>query len=133
LANPREQNDYLRDPSALNPDPTSAYYSIGDQYAARLGFGMAASKHVGVSLAARLEGVPSSDLIGGDMGRRRPGYSVGIEPGVSYTWKGNAVQLSVPYYVRRVRTQSYSDKIQSEQRGTHVQGAAAFADYMVVF
>jgi hypothetical protein len=38
----------------------------------------------------------------------------------------------MPYFVRRVRTQSYSDKVQSELTGRHVQGDAAFADYMVV-
>jgi hypothetical protein len=133
LLNPREQNDFDRDPSVLNPDPLTRYLSIADQFAARVGVGTSLKKKIGVSLAARLEGVPSSDLIGGDLGRRRPGYSIGIEPGVSYSWKGNALSLSVPYYVRRVRTQSYSDKIASERTGTHVQGDAAFADYMVVF
>lgn len=133
LFNPREQNDFDRDPSVLNPDPLTRYLSIADQFAARVGVGTSVKKKIGLSLAARLEGVPSSDLIGGDLGRRRPGYSIGIEPGVSYSWKGNALSLSIPYYVRRVRTQSYSDKIQSEQRGTHVQGDAAFADYMVVW
>src|SRR4029079_12194294 len=34
---PQEQNDYLRDPSAVNPDPSTAYYSIADQFAARIG------------------------------------------------------------------------------------------------
>jgi hypothetical protein len=133
LFNPREQNDFDRDPSILNQDPLTRYLSIADQFAARVGVGTSLKKKIGVSLAARLEGVPSSDLIGGDLGRRRPGYSIGIEPGVSYSWKGNALSLSVPYYVRRVRTQSYSDKIASERTGTLVQGDAAFADYMVVF
>jgi hypothetical protein len=133
LSNPREQNDFLRDPSSLNPDPTSAYLSIADQYAARVGVGLPWGRHVGLSLAARLEGVPSSDLMGGDLGRRRPGYSVGIEPGVSYGWHKNLVSLSVPWLVRRVRTQNISDKIASERTGEHVNGDAAFADYVVIF
>jgi hypothetical protein len=132
LSNPREQNDYLRDPSNLNPDPSSAYLSIADQYAARVGVGLPVGKRFGVSLASRLEGVPSSDLIGGDLGRRRPGYSVAIEPGVSFAWGQNLMNLSVPYLVRRVRTQNISDKLASERTGEHVIGDAAFADYVVI-
>lgn len=131
LSNPREQNDFLRDPSNTNPDPSSTYLSIADQYAARLGVATSVKK-LGVSLSARLEGVPSSDLIGGDMGRRRPGYTVAIEPGVSYAWKGNAVSLSVPYLVRRVRTQNISDKLESQRTGQFENGDAAFADYVVI-
>jgi hypothetical protein len=132
LSNPREQNDFLRDPTAVNPDPSSAYLSIADQYAARLGVGLPVGRRVGLSLAGRMEGVPSSDLIGGDLGRRRPGYSIAIEPGVSFSWGQNLVNLSVPYLVRRVRTQNISDKLASERTGEHVIGDAAFADYVVI-
>jgi outer membrane putative beta-barrel porin/alpha-amylase len=132
LSNPEEQNDFLRDPSAVNPDPTTKYLSIADQYAARLGVGMPVGKRFGVSLAGRLEGVPSSDLIGGDLGRRRPGYSIAIEPGVTYARKGYYATLSVPYLVHRVRTQSYSDKLASQRTGEHVNGDAAFADVVII-
>jgi hypothetical protein len=131
LSNPREQNDFLRDPSNANPDPSSAYLSIADQYAARVGLATSVKK-LGLSLSARLEGLPSSDLIGGDMGRRRPGYTVAIEPGVSYSWTRNSVSLSIPYLVRRVRTQNISDKLESERTGQHENGDAAFADYVVI-
>jgi len=132
LANPREQNDFLRDPSSLNPNPTSAYLSVADQYAARVGVGIPAGRRIGLSLAGRLEGVPSSDLVGGDMGRRRPGYSIAVEPGLSYSWGRNLASLSVPYMVRRVRTQNISDKLESKRTGRHVNGDAAFADYVVI-
>jgi hypothetical protein len=79
-----------------------------------------------------MEGVPSSDLIGGDMGRRRPGYSIAIEPGVSYSFGRSALNLSVPYLIRRVRTQNISDKLATERTGVHQQGDAAFADYVVM-
>jgi hypothetical protein len=130
LSNPREENDFLRDPTNNNPNPTSAYLSISDQYTARLGLGTAVKKF-GFSLAARMEGVPSSDLIGGDNGRRRPGYSIAIEPGVSYSWKRNSLSVSVPYLVRRVRTQNISDKLESLETGHKEIGDAAFADYIV--
>jgi len=131
LISPQEQNDYLRNPSNANPDPSSAYYTIGDQYAARVGVGTAVGK-IGLSLAARLEGVPASDLIGGDMGRRRPGYSIGIEPGLSYSWRGTAFSLSVPILVRRVRTQNISDKLETAATGVFHNGDAAFADYVII-
>ncbi len=131
LFNPQEQLDYLRNPTNANPDPSSAYYSITDQYGARVGLGTAV-RRFGFSLSARLEGVPSSDVFGGSMGRRRPGYSISIEPGVSYSWRGYALSLSTPYFVRRVRTQNISDKLATEETGVFHNGDAAFADYMVI-
>jgi hypothetical protein len=78
------------------------YLSIADQFAARVGVATSVSHGIGVSLGARMEGVPSSDLIGGDMGRRRPAYSIAIEPGVSYSWNRYSVGLIVPWLVHRV-------------------------------
>jgi hypothetical protein len=131
---------YLFNPKETNGVPTyrgresEAIMSVADQYAARVGVGIPApfNKRVGLSLSARLEGVPVEDKFGGSLGFRRPGYSIGIEPGVSYTWKRTALNISVPYLVRRVRPQSVPDKLESEARGTHVQGDAAFADYLVI-
>jgi hypothetical protein len=131
LANPREQNDFLRDPLDTNPTSITAKLSIADQYSARVGLGTSFKK-LGVSLATRLQGVPSSDLIGGDLGRRRPGYSYAIEPGLSYSFRRSAISVSVPFLVYRNRTQAYADKVASKERGVHVGGDAAFADYMVL-
>ena len=131
---------YLFNPRATNGVPTNrgreteAIMSVADQYAARVGIGVPVpfQRKIGFSLSARLEGVPTEDLLGGSGGFRRPGYSIGIEPGLSYTFKRNAFSVSVPYLVRRVRHQSVSDKLESERRGRHVQGDAAFADYIVI-
>ena len=131
LFSPQEQNDYLRNPTNPNPDPTSAYYTIADQYAARVGLATSI-KRLGLSIAARLEGVPSSDVIGGDLGRRRPGYSIGIEPAISYSFGNSAISLSVPFLVRRVRNQNVSDKLESIETGEFHTGDAAFADYVVI-
>ncbi len=133
LSNPREQNSFLRSgPTTSLSDPSNIYLSVADQFAARLGVGMPVTKRISVSLASRLEGVPSSDLIGGDMGFRRPGYSIGIEPGVSYSFHKSIVSLSVPYLVHRDRTQNISDKLATARTGTFVNGDAAFADYVVI-
>ena len=89
-------------------------------------------RNLGGSLGFRIEGTPSSDLIGGDRGRRRPGYTLGLEPGVSYMWQGNALSLNVPIAIRRVRNQNYADKLESQETGHFENGDAAFADVAVI-
>jgi hypothetical protein len=131
LANPREQNSFLRNPLDTNPDPVTGRLSVADQYSARLGLGTSFNK-LGVSLATRLQGVPSSDLIGGDLGRRRPGYSWAIEPGLSYSFKRSALSLSVPVLFYRNRTQALADKLESKETGKFENGDAAYADYVVI-
>jgi hypothetical protein len=115
-------------------DPNEAIMSVADQFGARAGVGIPinAVNGLGVSLGARIEGVPASDLIGGSAGFRRPGYSVGIEPGISYSWKKSSFSFSFPYLVYRNRTQSYADKLATEESGTFRQGDAAFADYIFI-
>jgi hypothetical protein len=73
------------------------------------------------------------DLFGSSEGFRRPGYSVGIEPGLSYSWSHTAISLSVPWLVRRVRPQSVPDLEDSDATGRLVEGDAAFADYLILF
>jgi len=127
LFNPRETNGVL-----TGRKPSEAVMSVADQYGARLGVGYAASHKLGISLAARLEGVPVHDALGGSEGFRRPGYSIGIEPGLSYSFRNSSVSLSVPYLIRRVRPQNVPDIEDSAAQGKHVQGDAAFADYIIV-
>jgi hypothetical protein len=77
------------------------------------------------SLGGLIEGIPSSDLVGGDRGFRRPGYTISIEPGLSYMAGRHTITLSVPVAVDRNRVRSFADKL----NGRH--GDAAFADYAV--
>ena len=131
---------YLSNPRGTNGVPTGrgreteAVMSVADQYGARVGAGIALPFHpaLAVSLAARLEGVPVHDLFGSSEGFRRPGYSVGIEPGLSYSWSHTAISLSVPWLVRRVRPQSVPDLEDSDATGRLVEGDAAFADYLIL-
>jgi len=104
---------------------------FADQYAARIGVATSV-KTVGVNLGLRWEGTRGSDLIGGDRGRRRPGYTLGLDPGLSYGWHGNFVSLNVPIAIRRVRNQNFADKLASEESGHFENGDAAFADYALV-
>ncbi|MBE2212894.1 MAG: hypothetical protein IAE82_03410 [Opitutaceae bacterium] len=122
LANPHETNDTYR-----SADPIVGTNSIPDQYQARAGLSQVLSaKHgLAASLGGIIEGIPSSDLIGGDSGFRRPGYTISVEPGLSWMAERHTVSLSVPIAVDRNRVRSYADKIS----GRH--GDAAFADYAV--
>jgi hypothetical protein len=79
----------------------------------------------------RIEAIPSSDLVGGDKGFRRPGMVIAAEPVVAYQAKKINFYLSVPVALQRNRTQSYADKLRTADTGTKVQGDAAFADYSV--
>ena len=106
-------------------DPNTRFYSIADQYLARVG--MARSfRFATASLGARWEGVPANDLIGGSRGFRRPGYAISVEPGLTLHHGRSALTVGVPFAVYRNRTRSYADKI----NGGH--GDAAFADYLVL-
>ena len=79
------------------------FNSVPDQYLARLGVTMPIPKLKGfsASLAARMEGVPVRDLIRGSDGFRRPGYTIFIEPGISYATGAHSFTVSVPIATQR--------------------------------
>ena len=105
--------------------------SVPDQFMIRGGLAYSVAKNLNFSGGVRMEAIPSSDLIGGDKGFRRPGYVLSAEPTISYMTKKANFYLSVPVAIERNRTQSYSDKLRTKATGNHVQGDAAFADYLI--
>jgi hypothetical protein len=122
LINPRETSGTYR-----SDDPVIGRFSVADQYQVRLGLSwLLVPRHAFyVALGGRLEGIPSSDLIGGDLGFRRPGYTLSVEPGLSWRTGTYVVGVTVPVAVERNRVRSYADKL----NGRH--GDAAFADFAV--
>lgn len=134
LINPREHNGVSTarggTPSATALTYNTSTMSVPDQYMARVGANVSMNKFT-VSGGMRMECIPSSDLIGGDGGFRRPGYVVSVEPGVLYSFKGVNAFATVPVAVKRDRTQSNSDKLRTAATGNKVQGDAAFADYSI--
>lgn len=134
LSNPREVNGTSTarggTPSATAKKYNTDVMSVPDLFMTRAGASYMVNK-LTFSGGFRIEGLPSSDLIGGDRGFRRPGYIISAEPGVTYMAKRISVNLFVPVALVRNRTQSNSDKRRSEDTGTHVQGDAAFADYLI--
>jgi len=114
---------YLLNPAERN---LKTNYSIPDSYLVRGGFDYRLDwvKGMSVSLGVRNEGVVAHDLLGGNLGFRRPGFAVAVEPGVSYSKGRYASTLTVPIAVHRNRTTSF---------GQIKAGDAAFADYTINF
>ncbi|ULQ52351.1 hypothetical protein [Flavihumibacter fluvii] len=135
LFNPREVNGTRTYRETLSATlANESIMSVPDQYLARIGFNynfLGNLKGFSASLGGRLEGIPVYDLIGSSAGFRRPGYIVSIEPGISYQMKKSALFLYVPVAMVRNRTQSVTDKENSEITGTYRHGDAAFADYAI--
>lgn len=134
LVNPREVNGTSTArgsaPSATAKKYNTDVMSVPDLFMARAGASYMAG-HFTLSGGIRIEGLPSTDLVGGSRGFRRPGYIISAEPSFIYTAKKTSYQLSVPVALKRNRTQSDSDKRRSADTKTHVQGDAAFADFLV--
>ncbi len=130
LINPREVNDVARIPG-VTPNENTGYFSVADQFALRTGVSQGLNgiaKGFSVMLGGRAEGIPSSDLIGGSKGFRRPGYVISIEPGIAYMNRGTSIMLNVPFALYRNRIKSYADKLDETGKA---HGDAAFADYLI--
>jgi hypothetical protein len=125
LASQGGTNNVLRSATALN-QPLTAYNAIQDQYLMQAGVAhpISAIKGLTVTFGPRFEGVPAMNLIGNDLGFRRPGFALSAEPGFVYARGRNMIQASVGKAIYRDRTKSVPDKM----LGTH--GDAAFADYV---
>ena len=104
--------------------------SVPDQYMWRAGANLN-FHHFTFSAGGRMECVPSDDLIGGSSGFRRPGYVISAEPGLTYIGKKVNIYSFVPVALKRNRTPSYADKIQTTKTGNRTIGDAAFADYAI--
>jgi hypothetical protein len=133
LINPREQNGVRTYRETLSPIfVNEAIMSVPDQYAIRAGANYTFLKlHLLAGIGARLEGIPVHDFIGGSQGFRRPGYIWSAEPSLQYHFKKTSLQASVPIAIVRNRTQSVTDKENSILYHKHIQGDAAFADYVI--
>jgi hypothetical protein len=100
LANPRDTN---RTPSIaaslLGPAAVPARIrvnSVPDQFLLQGGVAVPLGRGFSASLAVRWEGVPPRDLVGGEDGFRRPGYTVAFAPGLSWTTGRTTFSVSVP-------------------------------------
>jgi hypothetical protein len=120
-------NGVLRS-STANPITLTQYNAIMDQYLLEGGVAHPISRIRGltVTFGPRMEGVPSRNLFptGNDLGFRRPGFAVSVEPGIQYTRNGNVLTVTIARAIYRDRTRSVPDIL----TGGH--GDAAFANWV---
>ncbi len=112
------------------PSPTpgmTQFDAIQDQYMLEVGGSHPAPKikGLGLTLALRVEGVPAHNLIGNDLGFKRPGFGLALTPGFIYTHGSHMLQFSVGKVLVRDRTKSVAEEV----NGAH-EGDAAFANYV---
>ena len=129
LINPREENNALTTaPYPPGPNGAIRNLSVPDQYSGRggLSYFVWPEQGLSLSLGGRIDGVPPRDLVGGSEGFRRPGYSISVEPGVSWNRGENSLNLFIPVMVYANRQKNIYD----DRFGTH--GPAAFADFLII-
>jgi peroxiredoxin len=122
-------NGVIRMTGATAPAPTIAltqYNAIQDQYMIEIGGAHPVPKIRGMTwtLSVRDEGVPARNILGDNLGFRRPGFGIALTPGFIYTRGTSMLQFSVGKAIFRDRTVSVPDTI----LGGH--GDAAFANWI---
>lgn len=130
MITPEEQNNTRRTTGNEGaPVDVRTFNSITDQYFGRggLSYFVWPEQGLALSLGGRIEGVPVYDAVGGSMGFRRPGYTISIEPGLSWSGGRNSLSVSAPVAVYRNRERS-APEIALGRPG----GDAAFADFSIL-
>ena len=93
----------LKEHTDVVDPPAGVEWSVPDVYTGRLGLAWAAvpSHGLSFSLGGRIDGTTSADLIGGhDDYQRKAGYTMYVDPGLSWVTGVNQFTLSVPVRVR---------------------------------
>jgi len=127
LISPRDTNGVPSGRTLTADAPSIGVFSVPDQFLYRVGVGMPIESVPGLSasLGWRKEGVPQTDLIGASHGFRRPGYSVSIEPGVSYLRGDTMWNLAVPI-------STFRNRVPHKPDGKPIEGDSTFADFQFV-
>ena len=128
MITPEEQGDVQTTLGDTRPKGPATYNSIADQYLGRGGISYVVwpTRGLAVSLGARIEGIPVYDAVGGSLGFRRPGYTISIEPGISWSGRKNSLSITAPVAVYRNRERSAPEILLGRPGGD-----AAFADYLL--
>jgi hypothetical protein len=113
----------------VSPESQGYDWAVPDTYSARLGvaYGLITEQGLSVSLGGRIDGTTLGDLVGGRTDYfRRAGYTVYVDPGVTWQNGANLLTLNVPVRV-------YDDYMNMTiANGTKVRvGKGGVADYAV--
>lgn len=111
-----------------NPLTLTQFNAVSDQYLLEGGVAHPISKIRGLTVlfGPRWEGVPARNLlpVGDNLGFRRPGFAVSVEPGIQYVRNGQVFSFTIARAIYRDRTRSVPDVL----TGGH--GDAAFANWV---
>ncbi len=111
-----------------NPVTLTQFNAVTDQYLLEGGVAHPLHSVRGLTIlfGPRMEGVPARNLlpVGDNLGFRRPGFAVSVEPGIQYTRNGNMFSFTIARAIYRDRTRSVPDTL----TGGH--GDAAFANWV---
>jgi hypothetical protein len=143
LANPKDE---VTTDTQVNVYGVPRNVSVPDQYQGRLGVSYLLWPHqsLAVSLGARIDGITRKDLIGGNDGFRRPGFSVYVEPGLTLSRGKTTFSLYVPVLAVANRERNGLDEwatsgppgesfCDTHQVSNCGHGPGAFADYLIIF
>lgn len=128
LLSPKEMTDAQQ--VTRSGTPNGVFLSVPDVYSARMGaaYALAPERGLSISLGGRIDGIPVRDLIGGgDDGFRRPGYTLYLDSGLSFTRGESTLTLSVPIRVHQNFKSSLRDRAATPPRRT----AGDLADYLI--
>jgi hypothetical protein len=133
-------NAYLLGSYLLSPRVTTSVpspikgvpLSVPDVYSARAGlsFALWPSQGISVSLGGRLDGIPLRDIIGGgDMGFRRPGFTLFLDPGMVIGRGRDELNLSVPIRLHQDFRRGLIDREVNFPGGGDLADMLIFAGY----
>jgi hypothetical protein len=121
-------NSVYRTGAKANALTLTQYNAVSDQYLMEAGIAHPISyvKGLTFTFGPRMEGVPARNLfpVGDNLGFRRPGFAISVEPGFQYVRGGQVLTAEVGKAFYRDRTVSVPDQL----TGGH--GDAAFADWV---
>ncbi len=129
LISPQEMNDTEAVMADMQPVGPATYNSISDQYFGRGGvsFSIWPAYGLRLSLGGRIEGVPVYDAVGDSLGYRQPGYTISVEPGISWNGKKNSLSILTPVAAYRNRERSAAEIARGRPGGD-----ASFADFSIL-
>jgi hypothetical protein len=119
MISPKKQSDVQWVPES------GRYWSVPDVYSARVGsaFSVLPERNLTISLGARIDGIPITDLIGGgdEETIKRTAYVIFADPGLAFSRGSGVITLSFPHRLAVNRQKSLF-----EQR-TNALNAGGFA------
>jgi hypothetical protein len=87
-----------------------------------------------MSIGPRIDGIPKRDLIGGgDNNFRRPGYSLFVDPGMTFSYKQYTFSLNLPVRFHQEFKRSFADVHNNRVGGGDLAKYLVFAGYSVRF